>query len=297
MFKYIKEDEIANLNIDSFTLVNWVDECLRNKYSYDLPPKISIKKEGHIFYNIMPTILENHNLAGVKIVNRYPDRVPTLDSKILIYDYTDGHLKYILDGDTITALRTGAVAVHSIKLFAKDDFKTITLIGLGKMMYAAAKILFDLFSNKELTVKLYRYKNHAELFIQAFSKYKNINFETYDTYKDAMFDSDVIISAVTYADRDFCDVKYYKKGCLIVPIHTLGFQNCDLVFDKIYGDDYGHIKDFKYFNQFKQFHEVAEVLKDRSLGRANNEERILVYNIGLAIHDIFFAKKIIELIG
>ena len=56
MFKYIKEDEIANLNIDSFTLVNWVDECLRNKYSYDLPPKISIKKEGHIFITLCHNI-------------------------------------------------------------------------------------------------------------------------------------------------------------------------------------------------------------------------------------------------
>lgn len=297
MFKYIKDDEIANLKIDSSTLVDWVDECLRNKSSYDLPPKISIKKEGHIFYNIMPTVLENHNLAGVKIVNRYPNRVPTLDSKILIYDYSDGYLKYILDGDTITAIRTGAVAVHSIKLLAREDFNTITLVGLGKMMYATTKILFDIYSNKELTVKLYRYKNQAELFIEAFSKYKNINFVICDTYEEAMSDSDVIVSAITYAELDFCDEKCYKNGCLIVPIHTLGFQNCDLVFDKIYGDDYGHIKDFKYFNQFKQFHEVAEVLKDKSLGRSNNEERILVYNIGLAIHDIFFAKKILELVG
>lgn len=296
MFKYIKDEDIANLNIDSATLVDWVDECLRNKSSYDLPPKISIKKEGHIFYNIMPAILENHNLAGVKVVNRYPNRIPTLDSKILLYDYTNGQLKYVVDGDTITAIRTGAVAVHSVKLLAKEDIDTISLIGLGKMMYSTAKILFDIYSNKELTVKLYRYKNQAELFVQAFSHFKNLKFEIFDTYQEVMSNSDVIISAITYAQQDFCDEKYYKKGCLIVPIHTLGFQNCDLVFDKVYGDDYGHIKDFKYFNKFKQFNEVAEVLKNKSLGRSNNEERILAYNIGLAIHDIFFAQKILNLI-
>ena len=65
----------------------------------------------------------------------------------------------------------------------------------------------------------------------------------------------------------------------MVPVHTRGFSNCDLFFDKVYGDDTNHICHFKYFNQFKSFSEISDVLTGKALGRENNKERIIAYNI------------------
>jgi ornithine cyclodeaminase/alanine dehydrogenase-like protein (mu-crystallin family) len=39
------------------------------------------------------------------------------------------------------------------------------------------------------------------------------------------------------------------------------------------------------------------VLLNKSVGRANDCERILAYNIGIALHDVYFASKIYDLIG
>ena len=86
----------------------------------------------------------------------------------------------------------------------------------------------------------------------------------------------------------------FKEGCLVVPIHTRGFQNCDLFFDKVYGDDTDHVKGFRYFSQFKQYAELEDVLSGRTAGRENDHERILSYNIGLGLHDILFASKIYD---
>ena len=47
------------------------------------------------------------------------------------------------------------------------------------------------------------------------------------------------------------DENLYRKGCLVIPVHTRGFQNCDLCFDKVYADDTAHVCGFKYFNEFK----------------------------------------------
>ena len=71
---------------------------------------------------------------------------------------------------------------------------------------------------------------------------------------------------------------------------------CAVVFDKIYGDDLGHIKHFKYFNKFKYFAEVSDVVNKRVLGRESNDERILAYNIGVSMHDINFANHIYKLL-
>ena len=293
----ITDKQIKSLGVSADTKVEWVETCLRHKYEYDLPAKISIKKEnGELFYNTMPAVMEPLGIAGVKCVNRYPNRVPALDSTILLYDYQNGKLKSILDGNEITAMRTGSVAVHSAELFARKDFSTVAMVGLGNIMYHVAEIFFERYKEKKMTVRLYKFLNDAERFIEKFSSYKNVKFEVFESYDEMFKDADLIFSAVSYAEKDFCSASVYKKGVTIIPIHTRGFMECDLAFDKIFGDDTAHLHEFKYFNMYKSFAEVAAVMAGKADGRTNDDERILVYNIGLAIHDLFFAKKITEII-
>ena len=103
-------------------------------------------------------------------------------------------------------------------------------------------------------------------------------------------------SCATYFENDICPDEYFDEGVLVIPIHTRGFTNCDLFFNKVYADDYGHVCHFKNFNKFKSFAEVCDVVNYNAIGRENNRERILIYNIGLAIHDINFAAHIYQLI-
>ena len=93
-----------------------------------------------------------------------------------------------------------------------------------------------------------------------------------------------------------CEDSAYKEGVLVIPIHTLGFTNCDLFFDKVFADDTDHVKHFKYFNRFKSFAEVSDVINGKAAGRENVRERILTYNIGVAIHDVYFAANIYNML-
>lgn len=82
----------------------------------------------------------------------------------------------------------------------------------------------------------------------------------------------------------------------MIPIHTMGFQNCDIAFDKIFADDIEHIKGFRNFNQFRNLAEVHSVIHGQVSARDSKSERILVYNIGIAIQDIYFASKVIKML-
>lgn len=292
--KVITNKDVESLNIKNSDFLTWATTMIQDKPSAYLPAKISMKPDGHNFYNVMPSILQKYSVAGVKVVTRYMDRTPSLRADILLYDYTNGDLKAIVDGTYITKMRTGAVAAHTILTFAKSDYQSIALIGLGEVMQATADILFEQVTNKNLSIKLYRYKDHAEKFIERYAHYKNLNFTICDSYKDAVTDSDIIISGVTYAEQNFCTDDCFKQGCLVVPIHSRGFQNCDLFFDKVYGDDRAHVCGFQYFDRFKSFGEVCDVVNGKIDGRQNDNERILVYNIGISIHDIYAAQKIYE---
>ncbi len=201
-----------------------------------------------------------------------------------------------MDANWITAVRTGAVAVHSINLFAKKNFSSIGYIGLGNTARASLLILAEKLKDKEIQINLLKYKGQEELFKNRFKNYLNLKFTYMNTYREIIENSDVIVSSVTYFKEDICSDDTFKEGTTVIPIHTRGFSNCDLFFDKIYADDREHVKNFKYFNKYKKFAEVADVVNNKAQGRENDKERIIVYNIGIAIHDINFASKIFNMI-
>ena len=295
--KIISREQIEKLNISPLHCCEWIEKALQAKDEVLLPAKVALKPdiEG-VFYNTMPVIIPSRNNAGLKLVTRYPNRKPSLDSQILLYDLLTGEHLAFMDGNWITAMRTGASAAHSIKLLAIEGFSLIGMVGLGSTAKATIKVLLALYPNRKLTVKLMKYKDQHETFAGEFAGHDNVKFIYCDTHKEIVSGSDVIISAVTMFEKDICIDGDFKEGVLLVPIHSRGFANCDLFFDKIYTDDTNHIKGFKFFNKFKKLAEISDVLKGNKLGRENDRERILVYNIGIALHDIYFAGEIYKLL-
>ncbi|HQE49674.1 MAG TPA: hypothetical protein PKV93_10040 [Fervidobacterium sp.] len=289
--KIITFDDIVNLHLDAQSAFEWIKSSFKNKAETDLPPKTSMHN-GATFINVMPCILHTENIAGVKVVSRFPDRTPTLNSEILLYDYSTGNLKALMDGNYVTALRTGAVAALCVETLAVKNYSEIGVIGFGNITRKTLDILFAVMEKRPVTVKLYNYKDHFALLKQRYAHYDHIEFKAVDTYDDVVRGSDIIISAITRAERDFCSDDCFKEGCLVVPIHTLGFQNCDLFFDKFVVDDIGHVRGFKYYDKFKQVTELTDILTGKRPGRVNNDERIMAYCIGIAIHDVYFASEI-----
>ena len=91
------------------------------------------------------------------------------------------------------------------------------------------------------------------------------------------------------------DEKTFAEGVTVIPIHMRGLQNCDTTFDRVFGDDTGHVKGFRFFPQFRDYNEIGEVLAGRDPGRRTDRERIIDYNYGLALHDVVFASRIYEM--
>lgn len=293
----ITERQIEELNISPKTCIDWVTQSFKMKYDCQLPAKISVHPQDIDFYTTMPCLLpQSHNRFGVKIVSRIKGRIPALKSNLLLYEASSGELLAMMDADWITAMRTGAVAALAINAVKKEDAQIYSFLGLGSTAHATLTCLNAILKDKRnVVIKLLKYKDQAEKFLQDFA-YSGLNFKVEESIENLFVDSDVIVSAITETKEIICsDNTMFKEGVLVVPIHTRGFQNCDLFFDKVFADDTDHVKGFKYFSQFKSFDELSNVLLGKSVGRANNKERILSYNIGLGMHDVFFATKIYDL--
>lgn len=293
--KYIDFETIKRLGITPSKCIEWVKTALLKKYDCVLPPKISIHIPEDKFINTMPSYISDEHRFGVKIVSRYPERIPSLQSDLLLYDTDSGNLLALMDGTWITTMRTGATAALSIKYLQKSTAKKYGFIGLGNTARATLLCFLSIIKDTPIEVILLRYKDQADSFINRFKDYNNLTFRVYDEPEKLIKESDVVISCVTVAHENFAPDYCFNPGVLVVPVHTRGFQNCDLCFDKIFADDMGHVCKFEYFNKFKKFDEFSRVLLGMNKGRENDEERIMIYNIGIALNDLFFASRIYQM--
>ena len=245
--KQISNEDIINLGISPAKCVEWVREALCLKYESQLPPKISLHPQGNDFFNTMPCLLpSSYNRFGVKIVSRIAGNKPALHSDLLLYEASSGDLLSFMEADWITQMRTGAVAALAIQTLKSSNAKNYAFVGLGSTAIATMQCLLAILPADEvINCKLLKYKNQAEQFITFFESYKNVKFHIVDSNEELIADSDVVVSAVTEMPTLFCEKdELYKEGILLVPIHTRGFQNCDLTFDHVFADDRGHVAGF-----------------------------------------------------
>ena len=294
----IQDKEVRSLGLTQKDFIDSVRHCFVHKPECQLPPKISLHPKGDDFINTMPCLLPpSTNRYGVKIVSRVKGRTPALKSDSMLYDVTTGELLAVIDCDYITTMRTGAVAALAVDTLKKNNVKKIALMGLGNTGRATMMCLSSLLPTPDgkYEVSLLKYKDQAEQFIEHFKNLDNFHFTIANDTKELFENADVIISCITQANGLFIDdVNVFKPGVLVVPVHTRGFQNCDTIFDKVVCDDIGHVKGFKYFNQFKNLTELGDILRGDKPGRQSEEERIIDYNIGLGLHDAYICSKVYD---
>lgn len=288
----ISQEQIESLGITAQEKYDWVDTTLRHKSEYVLPTKTRMPLKENDYFNVMPCALPSENVLGLKVVTRNENRrlrgQNNIDGDILLYSYDDFLPMALIDGAYITTIRTAAVAVHSLLNFAPKR-EVIAMVGLGNIGTEIGNILFPLIKNDKTIIKLYRYKEQAEKFAAKFSHYTNLEFQYCDTYESLMAYSDVVVSSITFIEGDFCDPSVFKKECTVIPVHLRGFKECDRTFDHVITSDLVSIKKFQNYDQIKKLSYIDDLV---AWGGYIADKQTIIYNLGLAVYDLFFAAKI-----
>ena len=83
----------------------------------------------------MPAFVPSMDALGLKSVNVFrnnPSRgLPAIHALVMLVDTETGKPAAIMDGSYLTALRTGAVSGAAADLLAREDSRTLTVIGAG----------------------------------------------------------------------------------------------------------------------------------------------------------------------
>ncbi len=143
---YLNADEILKaLTLDE--VMTCVEEALRiyEAGAFVMPERLTVAAGEVDKLLLMPCAAEGHMVT--KLVSVYPGNRArgraVIDGLVVLYDRATAEILSLMDGKTITALRTGAVTGVSVARLAREDAKTVGLVGCGvqgyyQVIYAAA---------------------------------------------------------------------------------------------------------------------------------------------------------------
>jgi ornithine cyclodeaminase/alanine dehydrogenase-like protein (mu-crystallin family) len=84
---------------------------------------------------LMPAYMQASQDLAVKLVTVYGDNpqkgLPTVSATVMVFDAETGRLRALMEGDALTALRTGAAGGLAADLLARTDARQVALFGAG----------------------------------------------------------------------------------------------------------------------------------------------------------------------
>src|SRR5437764_1845762 len=110
----------------------------------DAPSRIGVSVPNTGFLLAMPAYQQGREVT-VKLVSVFHDNqrggIPTHQALICLFDQETGTPVSVIDGTSITALRTAGAAALATRLLARTDSRVLAIVGAGVQGHAHLKML------------------------------------------------------------------------------------------------------------------------------------------------------------
>jgi ornithine cyclodeaminase/alanine dehydrogenase-like protein (mu-crystallin family) len=101
----------------------------------DVPLRTPVPLAGDGAALFMPVHLPSQSRLGLKVVTVVPDNairgLPAIQALVAVFDAETGRTEAVMDGDVLTAVRTGAASGVATDLLARKDAAVAAVIGAG----------------------------------------------------------------------------------------------------------------------------------------------------------------------
>jgi ornithine cyclodeaminase/alanine dehydrogenase len=305
---YLSHAEVDELKISMAEVINAVEEAFREKAEgkVETPPKPGIHPQKDAFVHAMLAYIPKMRAAGVKWVSGFPENpkhgLPYISGLLILNDVETGFPICVMDCTWVTAKRTGAATAIAAKYLAREDSKTLGILGCGVQgrsnLEALVSVCKDLEEVKAYDVK----KENLSKYVEEMTVEYGLKVVPVDSPKKAVEDCDIVVTAgpILKNPKPVIDASWFKDGGFACPLDFDSYWKPEAMhsMDKFCTDD---IEQLKYYTQQGYFRDIPEpyaelsqIIGGKTHGRENSRERIMSMNLGLAIEDMATAKLIYE---
>lgn len=266
-------------------------------------------------YLVMPALSDELKVVGIKTVTFAPDNPKkgkkTITGSVILSDYETGETLAVLDGSYLTKIRTGAISGVATKYLAREEAKTLCVIGSGDQaqgLIAAVMAVRDI----DMVHFASRTKKNAEALAANIAKAYDVSTKVFDEADDAMEEADIVVTATNsnhpvYSHSLHPGVHLNAVGSFKPDMQELPSESM-LVANKIVVEsveaameETGDLKvpqEEGIITQESLHGELGDIVAGKISGREDDKEVTLFKSVGLAIVDIvvanYFYKKAVK---
>ncbi|MEE9442406.1 MAG: ornithine cyclodeaminase family protein [candidate division Zixibacteria bacterium] len=276
-----------------------------------VPQRIHTKINEHDAMTlIMPVYLPSETKIGIKTVtvsNKNPEKgLPLIHALVTVFDAETGQPLAIMDGASLTAIRTGAASGLATNLLARKDTRVAAIIGAGRQGRKQLEAVCAV-RNIEKVYIIDRNPNQSEKFIYDFKDKIEVDLVAADDM-DRLCEVDIICTATNSSEPVFGDnnvsngthingVGSYTPEMQEIPLDTVArsrifvdsiTSNLEEAGDIIIPLRHGIISEHDIVG------EIGQVASGEIEGRKSDDEITFFKSVGNAVQDLAAASVVLK---
>jgi len=248
------------------------------------------------------------SLKTVTVFDKNPQRgLPTIQALVILTDDATGSHMVVMDGASLTALRTGAASGLATDVLARSDAASVAVFGAGVQARTQLEAVCCVRTIREARV----YDANpaaADQFAADMTDYLGLPVQRADTSAIALADVDVVCTATSSPKPVFNDnelppgahinaVGVYRPEMAEIPASVVCrarvvVDHLDSALEEA-GDLIGPLNQ----GLIQQSHiatELGQILLGQSPGRSNASEVTLFKSVGIAIQDLYAGARALD---
>ncbi|MXY07469.1 MAG: ornithine cyclodeaminase [Rhodothermaceae bacterium] len=276
-----------------------------------VPVRMNMPLEEHGGRSLfMPVYSPDHGQVGLKVVNLSPDNpdrgLPFIHAIVMVSDAQTGTPLALMDGEYITALRTGAGAGLATEVLSRPSSSVLAMFGTGVQANTQLEAICTVRPIKKVIV-FGRSHENTEAFVKRAARRYDIK-ATYAKAPEELTEADVVCTATTSLTPVFSaehiapgthinGIGSYRPDMTEIPAQTVA--DAKVVVDQCEAclKEAGDLMVPICRGEFDESHiyaELGEVLMGNVEGRTNDSEITFFKSVGNAIQDLVVASFLEE---
>jgi ornithine cyclodeaminase/alanine dehydrogenase-like protein (mu-crystallin family) len=306
-FLYLSQEDVIKVGLSMLDTISVVENVLKEHAdkAVENPPKPGVHPLEDAFIHAMPAYLPRKGISGLKWVSGFFGNqrfgLPSIMGLLVLNDVSTGQPIAVMEAGYITAIRTAAMSGVAARYLAVSGAKRVGVVGAG------IQGRYNLLTLKEVLpgiecVRVHDTDSHAAARLKEVLRgHVSFEIEIRASVQEVFEEADIVITAIGRPRGRIFKEEWVKPGALILPVGPRGWETAAIgKMDKFVVDDWGqfsHLYDGEggYYAPLPMLHaELSEIVTGKKPGRESTAERIINFNLGMAILDIGLGSEILE---
>ncbi len=300
---YLSRTDVEQVGLTMPEVIEAVETAFREKGEggVEMPPKPGIHPGGDSFLHAMPAFLRATRSAGIKWVGGNPANprrgLPYISGLVILNDPETVAPIAVMDCTWITAQRTGAATAVAARYLARAEAHSLGVLGAGIQGFSNLEALKVLFPIDRLSVydvdpdQLTRYQHRVQ------ETYPEIRVTLAREPREAVSGLDLVVTAGPIVRLPHGTIKrgWLSPGAFASALDYDSYWDREALreADKVITDDLPQLerhKELGYFQDFPPVYaDLGDLVSGRKKGRQSPQERIITFNLGVAVNDLAVA--------